>query len=204
MPQHDASQTLDLEIAALRVQLAFLYAGVEGIKAGFRHDQSRDARGRWDGGRGTVIVTRVEATGNARIDARTKTLVDVVKEIVEDLGGGSGAGFGIQVHLQSARAIRSLDLPGTGRHGVEQSFSGGGLVRYGLDGSVRTDVILRDGRTESAPILAVWDIKTGRARLSAKRVADIRAALNVGKDVPVIEIHVERGVSVKSVVFRWM
>ena len=185
-----ARSRLDYELAALKVHVALITCQVLFAKAGFRHDQSRDSDGRWDGGNGGVSVTRKDKTGNPRIDSKTDQLVDIVKEVVVALGDGSGAGYGMTVHYESAAVIRALDIPGIGKHGVEQSFSFGGLVRYGVDGSVRTDIVLRDGRTSAAPILAVWDIKTGTARLDRKRVNELRAHLGVDSSVPIIEIDV--------------
>lgn len=193
-----AQSRLDYELAALRVHVALITCQVLCAKAGFRQDQSRGPDGRWDGGNGGVIVTRKDKTGNPRIDAKTDTLVDIVKEVVEGLGNGSGAAYGMAVHSASAARIRALDLPGIGKHGVEQSFSFGGLVRYGLNDSVRTDIVLRDGRTASAPILAVWDIKTGNAELKKNRVDEIRANLGIDSTIPIIEIHVRRGTNVKN------
>ena len=189
---------LEYQCAALRVRLSLLTVRLAEMKAGFREDQSRGPDGRWNGGGGSVIVTRKDKTGNPRIDAKTDQLVDTMKEVVEKVGPGSGAAYGISVHAEAAKLIRSLDLPGIGIHGVEQSFSAEGLVRYGLNDSVRTDIILRDGRTAAAPIMAVWDIKTGNADLSPKMVKNIRDDLGIDEDVPVIEIHVSRGIRVKA------
>ncbi len=65
-----------------------------------------------------------------------------------------------------------MNISGIGKDGIEQSFSLGDLVRYGLSDSIRTDALLRNDQT--GEILAVWDIKTGSQRLSPKRVAKIR------------------------------
>jgi hypothetical protein len=91
-----------------------------------------------------------------------------------------------------------LDLPGIGRDGVEQSFVAGDVVRHGFSGSIRTDVLLRDGRTSAAPIRAIWDIKTGEEGLSPNRVRALRTGAGVDESIPVIEIHLLRGISVKS------
>lgn len=90
-----------------------------------------------------------------------------------------------------------MNIPEIGQQGIEQSFSFGDLVRYGLSDSVRTDVILRNDNT--GEILAVWDIKTSKERLEPKRVAEIRGNLNIGDNVPVIEIHVNLGISFKEI-----
>lgn len=194
---------LNYQIAAIRLRLAFLVVRAQRIKAGFRQDQSRGSNGRWDGGNGSVVKVQIDKTGNPRIDAKTELLMDVVAEIAETIGNDGGAVDGIKIHTLAAAAIRALDIPGIGRDGVEQSFSGGDIVRYGLHGSIRTDIVARDGRTRAAPILAVWDIKIGDAELSPARVARIRAELGVGKDVPVIQIHVRAGISVKNNILTW-
>jgi hypothetical protein len=47
-------------------------------------------------------------------------------------------------------------------------------------------------------VIAIYDVKTGGAYLDAKRVAQLRAKTNVGLRVPVIEMHIQRGLSLKS------
>jgi hypothetical protein len=74
----------------------------------------------------------------------------------------------------------------------------GDVARYGLDGSIRTDVVMRDPNSPSGRPIAVWDVKTGEARLSGPRVQEIRDQLRVGREVPVIELHVKRGISNKA------
>ena len=145
------------------------------------------------------VVTQKDQTGDPRVDSKTDVILDVLREVIETSDPGQGSLYGIAIHAKVAARLRELDLPGIGRHGIEQSFSAGDLVRYGLDGSVRTDVILRDGRTAAAPIRAICDIKTGNARLTAARVRELRAAAGVDGSVPVIEIHVSRRISVKNV-----
>ncbi|MFK5599755.1 hypothetical protein ACFZ8E_22545 [Methylobacterium sp. HMF5984] len=81
--------------------------------------------------------------------------MDVVKEAISISGEVRVPAYGVRLHAATARLIRNLDIPGIVRHGVEQSFSLGDSVGYGLEGSVRTDVVLRDGRTSSALISAI-------------------------------------------------
>lgn len=193
--RHDyqvASERLHLEL------IAFLFSE---IKAGYRQDEPRDHRGRWTKIDGNLVVTRNDRTGNKKIDSTGDIIIDVASDIVKENGPGYGQLYGVMIHSQFAKEIKQLDLPGIGTFGVEQSFSAGDTVRYGLDGSVRTDVILRAGRTVYSPILAVWDLKTGGARLRPKRVAEIRNALGIDESVPIIELHVDRGLSIKS--FVW-
>jgi hypothetical protein len=141
--------------AELRLSLAFVALQLLDIKAGFRQDQPRGCEGRWCGGSGSVAVLRKDKTGDPRIDAKTDEILDVLKEVVEDTEPGEGFLYGIEIHAKLAARLRELDLPGIGRHGVEQSFVAGDIVRHGLSGSIRTDVILGDGRTSAAPIRAI-------------------------------------------------
>jgi hypothetical protein len=198
MQSDERDRVLDCRIAWLRLSLAFVTLRLLQIKAGFRQDQPRDSDGRWSGGGGSFVVTRKDKTGDSRIDTKTDEILDVLKEVVESTEPGEGFLYGIQIHAALAARLRALDLPGIGRHGVEQSFVAGDIVRHGLSGSIRTDVLLRDGRTSAAPIRAIWDIKTGEMGLSPRRIRALRAGAGVDDRVPVIEIHLLRGISVKS------
>lgn len=198
MRTFDDTTDRDYRLAGIRVHLALLNLQIIAVKAGFREDQPRDERGRWNGGGGSVIVTRKDRTGDAKIDRTTDELVDIVKDVVARVGPGQGPLYGTRIHAEAARTLRQLDLPGIGVHGVEQSFSLTDTARYGLNGSVRTDIVLRDGRTEASPIRAIWDIKTGTAGLNSRRVRELRQGLGVDETVPVIEIHIDDGVNVKS------
>ncbi|MDP4004638.1 hypothetical protein [Methylobacterium sp. NEAU K] len=145
----------------------------------------------------SLTVVRKDRTGDPRIDAKTDEILDVRKEVVERTEPGNGALYGIRVHANLAARLRELDLPGIGRHGVEQSFVAGDIVRHGLSGSIRTDVLLRNGRTSAAPIIAIWDIKTEEMGLSPQSIRELRDGAGVDDSVPVIEIHLIRGISVK-------
>ena len=46
-------------------------------------------------------------------------------------------------------------------------------------------------------IKAVWDVKTGNAELTNARRQEIRDELGLSDDVPIIELHICRGVSCK-------
>ena len=98
--------------------------------------------------------------------------------------------YGVIVHAEFARAVRARNLPGIGTVGVEQSFDPDGLARYGLDGSIRTDIVLRN---EQRQIIAIYDVKTGNATMEPAREAKIRAYTRVGREVPVIILHAVRG-----------
>ncbi|KQP32159.1 hypothetical protein ASF25_04405 [Methylobacterium sp. Leaf100] len=191
------------EVAAIRLRLALLRSAYDAVKAGFNASQSRDERGRWNGGGGGsgIVVVRRDRTGHPKIDLTSDRLVEVMKEVVANVGTGRGPLYGTAIHTEAAKLIRESDFPGIGRRGVEQSFSLGDTVRYGLDGSIRTDIVLRDGRTNAAPILAVWDVKTGGAKLTPERAAQIRQHLGVGDDVPIVELHISKGLDAKSYIY---
>jgi hypothetical protein len=75
---------------------------------------------------------------------------------------------------------------------VEQSFSFRRLTYYGAKDSIRTDDILRD---RFGKPLAIYDLKTGGARLTGARVKELRDG--VGKsDIPVIELHFNDGTAI--------
>jgi len=133
-----------------------------------------------------VVVQRNEAvTGNTRIDRTTERLLSVLADTVQSLGPGAGPIFGIRAHVEFGRRVEELNIPGIRDKGVEQSFSLGEAAQYGLEGSVRTDVVLRD--REGIPI-AVYDLKTGNAKLTPSRVREIRDALG-RPNIPVIELR---------------
>ena len=94
------------------------------------------------------------------------------------------------MHTVFAATVRGLNLPGIGREGVEQSFDQFGLAHYGKDGSIRTDVVLRNSKDI---IIAIYDLKTGDAIIRPPRAAKIRAMTKAGPNVPVIELHAVRG-----------
>jgi hypothetical protein len=133
-------------------------------------------------------------TGHPVIDRTTDMLLAVLQRSIQEMGSGAGALFGIKVHTDFANRVRQLDLPGIGQDGVEQSFhlNAVDFVRYGLDGSIRTDIALRDPRNPNQGTIAVYDLKTGNAVLTPSRVEEIRKALRQ-PDLPVIMLHYRTG-----------
>jgi hypothetical protein len=104
--------------------------------------------------------------------------------------GSTPQQFGTAVHTAFAAAVRNLKLPGIGTTGVEQSFDKNGLARYGQDGSIRTDVVLRNAKDI---IIAIYDLKTGNAIIAPSRARELRAMTGAGPNVPVIELYAVRG-----------
>jgi|GEM_PF-5713479 len=133
-------------------------------------------------------------TNNPRIDSTTDILLLTLARVHALAGDGSGAWYGTRIHFLFANDVRLQNLPGIGWKGVERSFSLGDVADYGEDGTVRVDVYMRDG---AGKIIAIWDVKTGGAVLTGARVKELRAQAGVGSEVPVIELHVTRGATLK-------
>ena len=145
-----------------------------------------------------VTVERYDKTNDPLIDRTTDILFQTLvqcAEIVDRaqilLGKAGPTLYGTLVHGAFATKVRQMDLPGIGQGGVEQSFSLRDVVSYGSNGSIRTDVIMRD---VDSHVIAIWDVKTGNAELTDERRKEIRNEVGVFSDVPVIELHVRRGV----------
>jgi hypothetical protein len=131
-------------------------------------------------------------TGVPKIDSTSKLLAETLKDSADALGRVAPRGtpanvFGIQVHVDFGRRIKALDLPGIGIKGVEQSFSFGDLKDYGMAGTIRTDVYLKD---RSGRPIAIYDVKTGNAKLSPARVKELRDAVDV-PNIPVFELRLD-------------
>jgi hypothetical protein len=122
-------------------------------------------------------------TGNPYIDATSVQLQEVAVDTLEEMGPGSGPVYGTEFHFEFGANVMALGRPDLF---VEQSFDASGLVQYGTDGSIRTDVIL--GKSPTDPV-AIYDLKTGSATLTSARAADIRAMFP-GFKGPIIEIKV--------------
>jgi hypothetical protein len=146
-----------------------------------------------------AVQNKAAADAQARADAalieRTSAILhQVVLQVsgfVLRRPGSSPREYGVDVHFAFATAVRALNLPGIGKTGVEQSFDKEGEARYGKDGSIRTDVVLRN---DKGNIIAIYDLKTGNAIIRPSRAAELRAKTGSGPDVPVIELHSERGI----------
>ena len=166
----------------------------------YSDDQPRDERGRWvetddeDDDLTTGGIKSLERTGDPEIDAVTFILADRLEKVIENVGPGSGPTYGTAVHSAFEASVRATNLPGVS---VERSWAQGLEVPYGTEGSIRTDVSLRDPTTGG--VRAIWDVKTGGARMTDARANQIRTELNFDKDVPIIELHYERGITIKYV-----
>jgi hypothetical protein len=91
--------------------------------------------------------------------------------------------------------VRDANLRDIGRAGVERTYGLDPDDPYGAKDSIRTDIILRN---DSGDPVAIYDVKTGSAALRAGRVRELRDKTGASSSVPVIEMHVLRGLSLKA------
>jgi len=140
-----------------------------------------------------ITIINNAQTGMSKVDETTEKLRTTLEDVVNKLPDGSGPGYGTRVHTEFANAVREQNLPGIERVGVEQTFPRG--QPYGAADSVRTDIILRD---ESGEPIAIYDVKTGGATLTAGRASELLRNSNASPTIPVIEMHVLRGLSLKA------
>lgn len=106
----------------------------------------------------------------------------------------SARAYGTAVHVAFGLAVRLQDLRGVGD--IERSFSLDTVdPSYGLAGTIRTDVTLRNVQGE---IIAIYDVKTGDATISRSRADELRTA----PGTPVFELNVVRGISRKRACLR--
>ncbi len=130
-------------------------------------------------------------TGFSTIDETTDSLLKTLTQVSNSLPSGIGPMYGIAVHVEFAASLRMQDLRGIS---VEQSFNAGSVVRYGLDDSIRTDVVLRN---DQGDIITIYDVKTNTATIRPSRAEELRAQTGAARNVPVIEVHVRRGATRK-------
>lgn len=137
-------------------------------------------------------------TGTPTIDKATKDLSEILADTMgkmDFIPEWTPQAYGTAVHVAFGTRVRVAGLEGIGPLDVEHSFIGGGSADYGEAGSIRTDVVLRNIHSE---VIAVYDLKTGNADMTIARANQIRESVGVGLNVPIIQLHVLRGASLKS------
>jgi hypothetical protein len=141
-------------------------------------------------------------TGISTIDESTKGLANTLGatlDVVDRIPSMSAQQYGTAVHYAFGAAVRLQSAMGRGNFEVETSFGASGEATYGAKGSIRTDVILRN---DIGDVIAIYDVKTGEAGLSQSRVRELRAKVGVGLNVPIIQLSLRSGVSIKSWALR--
>ncbi len=101
------------------------------------------------------------------------------------VGPGKGAVHGTAVHTEFESAVKAL---GNSNLSTEISYKNGVEVPRGTPGSIRVDVA--EG-PKNAPS-AIYDLKTGGAKLTPTRVQQIQSHLPGGTKVPVKEVKPQR------------
>ena len=135
------------------------------------------------------------ATKNQKIDQTSFTLLAILTQVVDRIGPRSDLSpsqYGTKIHTEFATAVRGEGIADVE---VEQTFGLDPDDTYGAEGSIRTDVLLRD---ESGNIIAIWDVKTGNARLKPWRVRELRQMTDTTSDTYVFEMNADRGVVLKN------
>lgn len=198
------------ELAAIRAELTLLRAGMPAAptllrKANFNPNQPRIPKDNPGGGQwtsdGGIQVTTSDGflTGISQIDDISRTLSDTLISVMEKLQfipKSSPQVYGILVHSAFATSVRLQNLPGIGYRNVERTFSlDDSDPRYGLAGSIRTDVTLQNVQGD---ILAIYDVKTGDRRMSRTRANELREKSGASANTPVFELNIERGIIRKS------
>lgn len=197
---------LKSELLEIKIQLTFARFLRVAFKAGFNEDEPRDERGRWTDEstdfsaqrRSAVIDYSGALTGISTIDDITKSLSDLLARTMETMDfipEWTPQVYGTAVHVAFGTAVRFEGLHGISFTDVEHSFIDGGDAKPGMPGSIRTDVLLRN---DIGDIIAIYDVKTGKAELSPARIREIRRHTGVSSDIPVIQLHILRGASFKS------
>ena len=174
-------------------------------------DQPRVPVGNPDGGQWTsegsfgrqyasatpVLIDAQALTGISRVDDTTKKLANILADVVDKVGPTHLAPwiYGTLVHTRLAAAVRAASLPGVEFVDVERTFGSSPGAPYGSKGSVRTDVLLRG---DAGDIIAIYDVKTGDAKLDLSRVAKLRSMTGAAPGTYVFEMQVSRGVRVVS------
>lgn len=174
-------------------------------KANYNPNQPRIPKDNPGGGQwtsdGGIQVTTFDGflTGISQIDDISRTLSETLISVMEKLQfipESSPQVYGMIVHSAFANSVRLQDLPGIGYRNVERSFSlEDSDPRYGLAGSIRTDVVLQN---DQGDILAIYDVKTGSRRISAARANELREKSGATANTPVFELNIERGITRKA------
>jgi len=116
--------------------------------------------------------------------------MEKLKEIADIVPKGVGPAYGRAVHEMFKMELRLGAVAGVEVGDLEPTF--GGTGRYGSKDSIRPDVVLRD---ETGTVIAIYDVKTGSAKIDPPRAEEFRSFTR--PSVPVIELHIIHGVSRK-------
>lgn len=143
---------------------------------------------------GQVTIVNNAQTGISTVDETTEKLKTILEKAVNARPEGSGREYGKAIHYDFGDAVKTENIRGIGSEGVEHTYPEQG-TRYGSKGTVRTDVVLKN---DIGDVIAIYDVKTGTAYLDRRRVQELRAKTGAGPEIPLIEMHIQRGLSLKA------
>ncbi len=145
---------------------------------------------------GQVTIENNAQTGFSTIDENTEKLRTILEGVVNKRAEGYGPEYGKAIHYDFGDAVKKAISEGNlhGNIRIEHTYPERGTF-YGKLGTIRTDIVLRNEQNE---VIAIYDVKTGGAYLGTARVAELRAKTGASVRVPVIEMHIQRGLSLKG------
>lgn len=131
-----------------------------------------------------VLATHV-ALFKAANPATVSALEKAASRALRSVGRGKGPLHGTKVHTAFKREVAGLGKALK----AEVSYKGGRRVSYGTRGSIRVDVV--EGPIDRP--VAIYDLKTGGAKLTPGRIKQIRSHLpEQCRDIPIVEIRGDR------------
>jgi hypothetical protein len=107
----------------------------------------------------------------------------IAKGVLQKLGPGRGPRYGTKAHTAFEQEIKAL-----GRSDLtpEVSYFQGKVTWRGRPGSIRADVV--EGPVDAPK--AIFDLKTGGAKLTPERIKEIQSHLPPGhQNIPVLEVR---------------
>ncbi len=174
----------------------------EGLKTGLAAVGSVFTFGLWDGGayknqvgfeastffaevgRDCLITAATLRLGEAYASWRAGRQVQTAaNRAVATVGSGRGSAHGTRVHTEFAKQVQQVSK---GKLETEVAYRNGVRVNRNTPGSIRVDVV----RGNPQKPKDIYDLKTGGARLTPKRIEQIRRHLPKGcENIPIREVR---------------
>ena len=113
--------------------------------------------------------------------AKLDKVLDAARAAGRAVGAGRGAVHGTRVHTAMKTALHGAD----DALSTEVSYLNGAIVKPGTKGSIRVDVV--EGAVDNPGV--IYDLKTGAAQWSLRRIEEIRRHLPFGgRGVTFVEV----------------
>jgi len=175
---YDAQSNLGVGLSAEEFETAYETATFASVTASMVNSAARSPRRPFANSR-TLTETHAKGTTTG------ENLSVASARAHQTVGTGRGPVHGTRVHTAFKGEVKASGNPNVV---PEQSYLNGRHVPYGTRGSIRVDVV--EGPLD-APT-AVWDLKTGGAKLTPARIRQIQQHLPLlpdGSKPPVYEVH---------------